>query len=211
MWQIMVLSVICLTTSCFYRFFSEPGSGGEMYPQVGDGYTVVKTFDDWEAVRVDFGKASVRIGGSWTQGGVSTAFKIENDSDEPFAIDFAQVKMEVLPEEVGLRLTKIYDDSSSAYKPDGETYNEDSKLVYDLFGEEYKGETKPVGDTKVSCPPKKKCIFSLQNYRVIDYPKMEKSKSLRITLPPTADKTEATKVIFNFGAKSLLDSLTAKK
>ena len=205
MWQIVVLSMICLTTSCFYRFFSEPGSGGELYPQAGDGYTVVKKADDWEAARVDFGKASVRIGGSWTQGGVGTSFKIENDSDAPFAIDFAQVKMEVLPEEAGLQLIIIDDNSSSAYKPDGEPFNDDSKRIYDLFGKEYKGETKPVGDTKISCPPKKKCLFSLNNIGTGGLPKMERTKSLRITLPPTGDRPEATKVVFNFADKSLFD------
>ncbi len=199
MWQTIALLLFCLTMSCSHD------SIGEMYPQAGEGYTVVKKTDGWEAARIDFGKASIRVGGSWTPGGVATGFKIENDSDAPLVIDFAQVKMEVLPEEVQLRLTIIDDNSSSAYKPDGETFNEDWKRIYNLFGEAGGGETKPVGDTEVSCPPKKKCLFSLHNNRVTDYPKMEKSKSIRITLPPIADRTEETKIIFNCETKSLFN------
>jgi len=105
------------------------------------------------------------------------------------------------------RLFTIYDFSSSASKPEGETYD-DGKLLYEKYGKEEKGVTKPIGDTKVSCPPRQKCIYST----VIVFPKhkLNKTKGIQITLPPTANRTEETKVIFNCRAKSLLDSLTAR-
>ena len=115
--------------------------------------------------------------------------------------------MEILPEKADTQLIAFNDYSSSASIPKGEPYG-DGKRLYEKYGKEEKGVTKPLGETKVSCPPRQKCIYST----VIVFPKhkLNKTKGIQITLPPPANRTEETKVIFNCRAKSLLDSLTAR-
>ena len=186
-WQAILLLTICLTTNCY------SGSSGELHPQAGEGYSVVEKGDGWQAAQLVFGGVVVRIYGAWTPSLTNLEYTIENNSSEQFNIDFEQVKIEVQREEHSKTLiTEIYDYSNYDTSID-DTKN--AKQLYKYFANNKDGKSEPVGETKVSCAPKQKCIFGVN---VVFYEtKLNKDKGIKITLPATSNGVKETEVLFN--------------
>ncbi len=195
----MLLLTVCLTTNCY------SGPGGDMYPQVGEGYTVVKTTDDRDAAQILFGETTIQIVGSWAEKRIDNTYTIENNSAVPFGLDFAQIKVEVQREETA-KTTIISITDLSNYNTQAFDDAKNAKKIYQEYYDSDKGKT-VVGTTKVSCAPKKKCIFSIN---AVSSTKMNRNKAVKITLPATSSVTKETVVFFNLHRNSIWDSLTAK-
>jgi hypothetical protein len=199
--QAILLLTVCLTTNCY------SGQAGELHPQAGEGYTIVKKADGWEAAQVALDGVSVRIAGAWSESSLSNSFKVENNSDTPFILDFAKIKIEIQGNTAKTRLISIYDNSNSIPKEEkGETFDE-GKHLYKYYGNNNDGKPESSGSMKLNCPPKQKCYYSI----VVVFPetKLNKNKTIKITVPAVTSGGKDTEVFFNCRRDGIFDSLTA--
>ncbi len=199
--QTIILLMFCLTANCY------SGPGGDLYPQGGEGYTIVETSDDRKVAQVVHGEIIIQIDGSWSESRFNNSFKIENNSTVPFSLDFAQVKMEIYREEaVKTRIWFITDYSN--YDTSAFDDAKNAKKVYEYRGNDLNGKPLSVGSTKVSCLPKQKCIFSVNV--TFSETKLNKDKSVKTSLPALSNEGKETEVLFNLRRNSIWDSLTAR-
>lgn len=191
-WQSVLLLLTCFAVSCY------SGPGGNLHPQKSEGYSVVKTIDDREAAQIMFGETIVQIEGSWNQSIINSVFEVMNNSTAPFSIDFKQVKIEIQREAVKTSIDSIWDVTS-------EDSNKAKQIYKDYYSYE-EGKTKYFGEMKISCPPKQKCSFLVNVLSL----KLDKTKSIKVTLPALSGRTQETEIFFNCGADSVFDSLIAQ-
>jgi hypothetical protein len=200
----MLLLTVCFTINCY------SGPGGDLHPQVGEGYTVGEK-NGLRAAQIVFGETTVWVDGGWNEYQISNGYTIENNSAVPFTLDFEQVKVEVQREEsAGTTIIKITDLSNYDTKAFDDVKN--VKKIYEYSdssgnNSNYNGKPGYFGTKKVSCPPKKKCIFSIIASSGAN---LNRDKSIEITLPAMSSVTKETVVFFNLRRNSVWDSLTAR-